>query len=100
MPLYEYDCHTHGTFEAVRVLTEAAQPEPCPTCHEHAPRILSAPRLAQVSRSDRIARDRNEKSGHEPLVVRKEQPARAHEGHERPALQRSPHSRPWALEHS
>jgi len=96
MPMYEYECHTHGTFEAMRALAEAALPEPCPTCGAHASRILSVPRLSQVSRAERIARDRNERSSHEPRSVRKAQSAPRHE---RPALQRSPHSRPWALEH-
>jgi putative FmdB family regulatory protein len=97
MPIYEYECHTHGTFEAVHALAEAAQPESCPTCGQHAPRILSAPRLAQVSRSERVARDRNERSSHEPRVLNVQQQPKAPE--QRPALQCSQHSRPWALEH-
>jgi putative FmdB family regulatory protein len=97
--MYEYECHTHGTFETMRALAEAALPEPCPACGAHASRILSAPRLAQVSRAERIARDRNERSSHEPRSVRKPQPAATHERRELPPLQRSPHSRPWALEH-
>jgi putative FmdB family regulatory protein len=97
MPMYEYQCRAHGVFEAVRSLSEAAQPEPCPACGASAKRILSAPRLAQVGASERIARDRNEKSRHEPRLAspeRRPAPAR-----ERPPLQASHGSRPWVLEH-
>ena len=50
MPMYEYQCEAHGVFEAVRSLHEAALPEPCPDCGDHAARILSAP-VATYSRN-------------------------------------------------
>ena len=96
MPMYEYQCHVHGVFEAVRPLQRAAEPEPCPGCGASAARILSAPRLAQVSASERIARDRNERSRHEPRVATSKRPSPTRE---RPALQASHGSRPWVLEH-
>jgi putative FmdB family regulatory protein len=96
MPLYEYDCRRHGVFESMHSISEATAPEPCPSCGEDAPRILSAPRLACVEPSERKARDRNEKSRHEPRLVRK--PA-SPLGSERPALRSSHASRPWCLEH-
>ena len=96
MPLYEYDCQRHGLFETMHSMHEANAPESCPTCGEEAPRVLSAPRLACVSTNERKARDRNEKSRHEPRVSRKpNKPSQA----ERPALRASHHSRPWALGH-
>jgi putative FmdB family regulatory protein len=106
MAMYEYQCEAHGVFEAVRSLHEAALPEPCPDCGHHAARILSAPHLAQVSGSERVARDRNERSSHEPRLVKgpaygkpdSKKPQRDPEA--RPALRRSHNSRPWALEHS
>ncbi len=42
MPLYEYYCqHCHGIFEAIRQMSEASQPVPCPECDRDAPRIMS-----------------------------------------------------------
>ena len=96
MPLYEYDCHTHGVFEAMGSMLAAAEPERCPSCGAQAPRVLSVPRLACVGKHERIARDRNEQSRHEPRVARAS--ARAPQA-ERPALRASHSSRPWVLEH-
>ena len=100
MPMYEYECESHGVFEAIRSLRDAALPDPCPTCGLAARRVLSAPRLAQMAASEVIARDRNERSRHEPRVVKggpSGQPLAKNV--ERPALQRSPSPRPWVLEH-
>jgi putative FmdB family regulatory protein len=68
MPLYEYDCPAHGVFEAVRGISEYAEPAPCPDCSLSSPRILSLPRLSGMARSEVVARDRNERSRHEPRV--------------------------------
>lgn len=96
MPLYEYDCQTCGVFEAMHSMQAAAEPERCPDCGQQAPRVLSVPRLACVGAHERIARDRNERSRHEPQLSRP--PARA-KPTQRPALQASHGSRPWVLEH-
>ena len=96
MPLYEYDCESHGLFETMHSMHDADAPERCPSCGEQAPRVLSAPRLACVSAHERKARDRNEKSRHEPRVARKKT---APQKEERPALQASHHARPWAIGH-
>jgi putative FmdB family regulatory protein len=96
MPLYEYDCTSHGVFETMHSMHDAGAPERCPSCGEQAPRVLSAPRVACVSANERKARDRNEKSRHEPRLARK--PSSPPKG-ERPALKASHHSRPWALGH-
>jgi putative FmdB family regulatory protein len=100
MPLYEYECDSHGVFEAIRSLRDAALPEACPDCGVGARRILSAPRLAQMEASQVVARDRNERSQHEPRIA-KGSPSRQPmtRNGERPALQRSPSPRPWVLEH-
>jgi putative FmdB family regulatory protein len=96
MPLYEYDCQSHGLFETMHSMHDAAAPERCPNCGEQAPRVLSAPRLACVSANERTARDRNEKSRHEPRVTRKKN---SPQKEERPALRAGHHARPWALGH-
>lgn len=96
MPLYEYDCKQHGVFEAMRSMAQAEEPERCPSCSVPSPRVLSAPRLACIGAHERIARDRNEKSRHEP---RMSQVPKAPVTGEPPALRVSHGSRPWALEH-
>jgi putative FmdB family regulatory protein len=69
VPLYEYDCSTHGVFELHRAVREFASPATCPACHEPSARILSVPGVAQVEHGERVARDRNEQSQHEPRLV-------------------------------
>jgi putative FmdB family regulatory protein len=99
MPMYEYECAADGVFETLRAMREASLAAPCPSCGRDAARILSAPRLAQMPASQVKARDRNERSRHEPRVAHSSgQPKPALQG-ERPALQRSPSPRPWVLEH-
>ena len=113
MPLYEYDCPRHGVFEAMRGLSEYGEPAPCPECTTFAPRVLSLPRLSTMARSDVIARDRNERSAHEPRVARKssEEQARHHRcrgscnhgktapGSSKPQLKAYKGARPWVIEH-
>ncbi|HEY2733790.1 MAG TPA: zinc ribbon domain-containing protein [Polyangiales bacterium] len=100
MPMYEYQCGAHGVFEAMRSLKDSASATPCPACGDGAKRILSAPRLAQMEASQVKARDRNERSRHEPRVSNQKPHGQPMErSGERPALQRSPSPRPWVLEH-
>jgi putative FmdB family regulatory protein len=96
MPLYEYECDRHGVFELTRSMHLASLPAPCPACRRKAARILSLPSVAQVGRSERIARDRNEKSRHEPRMVSVERPSDS--GNPRP-LRAASHARPWAAGH-
>jgi putative FmdB family regulatory protein len=100
MPLYEYDCEKHGVFESMQSMQHAERPERCPSCNRPAPRVLSAPRLACVTLNERVARDRNEKSRHEPRLATPPKAAANREKAERPALRSSHSSRPWVLEHS
>lgn len=69
MPLYDYKCESCGTFSALRKMSESSDPMMCESCGEFAPRIISAPKLALVDRSTRIAHERNEKSAHEPRSI-------------------------------
>lgn len=67
MPIYEYDCLSCGSFAAVRPMSEARLPQPCPECGEAAPRvILSAPACSTVSSQTRISHGINERSAHAP----------------------------------
>jgi putative FmdB family regulatory protein len=105
MPVYEYECADHGVFEAMNPMARSAEPSPCPSCEVLSLRVLSTPRLAGMARSTMLAMDRNERSRHEPRLVKREHD----HGHGknkqtkdptgRPALRASHGSRPWALEH-
>jgi len=94
MPLYEYECADHGVFESQRAMSDYASAGTCPACTGVAPRIVSLSGGACVERSERVARDRNEQSRHEPSVVsRPASPVRP------AAMGSSEHGRPWALGH-
>jgi len=93
MPLYEFECAAHGVFEKQRSISAASEPADCPECDEKARRILSAPNLACMPRSQVIARDRNEKSRHEPRVAQRSQLA------QQPQKPVVTSGRPWAIEH-
>lgn len=75
MPLYEYECSTHGVFELTRSMQESRLDASCPLCASAAPRILSLPALSALDPAARIAHTRNERSQHEPRVVQKSQTA-------------------------
>lgn len=97
MPIYEYECTEHGTFEVTRSVAEVREPALCPECDVAGRRLLSAPHLACVSNSNRRARDINERSAHEPRQVSF---PRAPVSDAPGRLRSSPSSRPWVLEHS
>lgn len=97
MPIYEFDCTEHGSFEVIRSVAEVREPAHCPACGADGRRLLSAPHLACVSHSNRRARDINERSAHEPRQV---SVPRAPASDAPGKLRSSPSSRPWVLEHS
>ena len=98
MPLYEYECVTHGVFELQRTVAEFATPADCPGCLQPAARILSVPRVALVERGERVGRDRNERSCHEPRVVERSVVPAA--GGSPRAWQTAPSGGlPWAIGH-
>lgn len=39
MPLYEYTCPEHGTFEKLVRMAEGEIPQPCPVCEKESERI-------------------------------------------------------------
>jgi putative FmdB family regulatory protein len=99
MPMYEYSCAKHGTFEALRAIEQRAAPARCPSCSARSKRVLSAPRLRGMERSTLIAHERNERSRHEPRVSSAAPKRdRVKEG-QKPALHASHGKRPWVLEH-
>jgi putative FmdB family regulatory protein len=70
MPVYEYLCDGCGPFTAIRPMAEYAEPHRCPDCDASAPRVLmTAPRLATMSATRRVAHATNERSSDAPKVL-------------------------------
>lgn len=98
MPVYEYACPNCGVFSELGLMSESSRPASCPDCATLAPRVLSVPRLTLLSRAQRIAGDRNEKSAHEPMRLNRKT---CHSGtcnHKPVSRPRAP-GRPWMLGH-
>jgi putative FmdB family regulatory protein len=81
MPLYDYGCGTCGPFREWRSMSEWEAEVACPNCALPAPRLAAAPMLAVLSPNNRIAQERNERSAHEPKVVRREDLPQDHRHH-------------------
>ena len=111
MPLYDYQCQTCGPFREWRSMNQCEQSVTCPSCSVPAPRLPTSPRLAVLSSNERIAHERNERSAHQPSVVRREDlprhgTPRRHQHGVSPLLKqqfgevnRSAHGRPWMVGH-
>jgi putative FmdB family regulatory protein len=97
MPIYEYECQTHGLFEKMRPMQRSSEGADCPSCRSLAPRVLSPTRTNVVPRAVSVAHGRNEKSRHAPEVCTHTHAVRA------PAqpgqLQAYRGKRPWVMEH-
>jgi putative FmdB family regulatory protein len=96
MPVYEYECSQHGVFELSRSMRESALAAHCPQCHGASARILSLSALAAVPAATRIAKDRNERSCHEPFVAKGAALGSSSAPTERPAVHAS-RGRPWMM---
>jgi putative FmdB family regulatory protein len=72
MPLYDYECENCGPFREWRRMSEWQADMACPSCSIPAPRLAAAPMLRVLSPNNRVAHERNERSAHEPKVVRRE----------------------------
>ncbi|MGV6875530.1 FmdB family zinc ribbon protein [Pseudochelatococcus sp. B33] len=70
MPYYEYECGRCGVFTALRPMARYAEPHDCPECGAEAPRVLyTAPAMATMASSRRMAYAVNERSRHEPRLA-------------------------------
>jgi putative FmdB family regulatory protein len=98
MPIYEYRCPHCGLFSELVKMSEASAPASCPTCQEMAPRVLSVPRLTTLSRAQRSAWERNEKSAHEPQRVSRHRCSAESGGCTHKPRPTQP-KRPWMLGH-
>src|SRR5579875_696144 len=88
VPLYEFSCPGCGPFEERRPFVRAAEAARCPTCGATAQRVLTPPYLRRLEAPVRRALEREERSRHEPEVVRRKVPSTG------PRLQRTG-GRPW-----
>lgn len=70
MPLYEYVCDHCGVFSAMNSMSAAQESKACPDCGTESSRILSAPKLAVMTKTQRNAHERNEKAANEPMTRR------------------------------
>jgi len=68
MPLYEYKCpKCENEFDEFLSLDEYSPLRVCPECNAPSPRyITAAPQLQILQKSERIARERNEKAVFDP----------------------------------
>ncbi|WP_111642759.1 FmdB family zinc ribbon protein [Marinimicrobium alkaliphilum] len=74
MPLYDYKCREHGLFYALASLDESGDVKPCPACGKASARVIVLPpQLRVMDEQQREARERNERSRHQPLFSNPEQ---------------------------
>jgi putative FmdB family regulatory protein len=101
MPLYRYGCASCGEFDEWRSMAEAGDAVLCPDCGASSPRLVSAPYLGMASERRR-AHVINERSAHEPKVVRGRDHAdhdHAGGGHKHGGKGWGRSSRPWMVGH-
>jgi putative FmdB family regulatory protein len=83
MPLYDYKCHDHGLFQELAMLSESAEPQPCPQCKSLSARVIVLPPvLLGIDSAQHKAMARNERSQHEPLFSTPELRAEEQARHE------------------
>jgi len=98
MPIYEFECAAHGTFELTRPMAEVREPAACPDCGGIAKRLLSAPMVASGSAVSRRVSAVNERNQHEPRIVKRETPKSSGDPAQRP-VHSSHGGYPWAIGH-
>lgn len=96
MPIYEYACPACGRFELRRPFDQAGAPATCPTCGAGASRRYGPPNLVSTPAALARAKDRSERSAHEPEVATAQEWT-AKMRRARLARPRHGHRRPWSL---
>jgi putative FmdB family regulatory protein len=105
MPIYDYECAEHGTFEMARPMSQSGNAGVCPDCGSASNRIITAPRLRTLGPLTRMSMERNEKSRHSPHVCtsgcsHKAAPAAQNTDRSgKPKLISYRGPRPWVVEH-
>ena len=91
MPAYDYQCDVCGVFEVRAPIAQGRPADlPCPVCGTPAGRVYGMPAVG-MSAARRAAHDINEKSAHDPSVVKRSK-SHNHIARSRPA-------RPWQIGH-
>ena len=94
MPIYHYNCKSCGEFVELRKISEYKLPAACPACDQMGSRVIKAPSLNTMNNAQRAAHDTNERSAHEPRVVRRKNNSNHKHSHSH-----SSSSRPWMIGH-
>src|ERR1700743_3634381 len=69
MPVYDYECKSHGAFTLMRAMAQCDRPARCPECGGKAPRaFLTAPYFAMPAERSR-AYAANEQSANSPRLA-------------------------------
>jgi len=72
MPVYDFRCsQCECEFSELRPMARSGESSSCPDCESIAPRLISAPRLAVLSSTQRNAHQVNERSANEPRAIKK-----------------------------
>jgi putative FmdB family regulatory protein len=66
MPVYDFECTACGPFTVMRSVAARDLPLHCPDCGASVSRMISAPALALMTGTQRIAHATNERAAHEP----------------------------------
>lgn len=107
MPLYEYKCERHGSFETMLSIAERGKAVCCPVCDGLSQKVFSAPTLRNMAPTMMKAHERNERSRQAPHVCgsgcnhshAKKPQKQVNEG-KKPAFQSYQGKRPWVIEHA
>ena len=103
MPLYPYTCDSCGDFQDWQSMTACDRPAACPRCGTTSRRAVTAPTVLGMDSRMRNAHMRNEKSAHEPRVVRaddwKPHGHNAHGATDGHGSHLHQSSRPWMIGH-
>jgi len=101
MPLYPYTCESCGDFQEWQSMTACDQSAACPHCGRVSRRVVSAPTILGMDARVRDAHMRNEKSAHEPRVMRRDDKHghHSHAGADSHGSHFHQSSRPWMIGH-
>ena len=100
MPIYVYKCtKCENEFDELLSLNEYSPIRVCPECNAPSTRKLSVPQLQSIKKSERIARERNERAIYEPIKVKKQHECNHHhEEKQKGSFQQIREgTRPWML---
>ena len=102
MPIYSYQCLTHGEFVQLKTVSSRNEATYCPDCNRLAIRGITSPNLSLMSDFNRKAWQRNEISMHEPRrISRKHTCTHDHSNsiEHAPLKAAQKNTRPWMLGH-